>query len=123
MKGKTILQEKSFAYALRIIKLNRLLNQKNEFVISRQLMRCGTSVSAGIEEAGGSTTKREFARKLRTAYRDAVESRYWLSLLKDSGTISPKEGEALLHGCDELLKMLGRSLATIRRNMEKGIQK
>ena len=117
MKEKGIIREKSFAFALRIVKLNRFLTQKNEYVLSRQVLRCGTSIGANVEEANGSRTKKEFAQKLGSAYKDANETKYWLTLLKDSGMISVKEGDSMIGDCDELLKMLGSALKTLKSSL------
>ena len=117
MKEKGIIREKSFAFALRIVRLNKFLTQKNEYVLSRQVLRCGTSIGANVEEANGSRSKKEFAQKLGAAYKDANETKYWLSLLMDSGLVSAKEGESMIRDCDELLKMLGSAVKTLKSNV------
>jgi len=112
------MQQKSFAFAKRIVKLNKFLVGKNEFVLSRQVMRAGTSIGSNVEEANGSRTKKEFASKLGIAYKEANETKYWLSLLKDSGVITPKEGESMLADCEELLKIIGSAIRTLKASLK-----
>ncbi len=118
MKDKNIMQQKSFAFAKRIVKLNKFLVSRNEFVLSRQVLRAGTSIGSNVEEANGSRTKKEFASKLGIAYKEASETKYWLSLLKDSGVINPKEGDSIVTDCDELLKIIGSAIRTLKANLK-----
>ncbi len=80
---ENIIQQKSFLSAIKIIELYKyLVKVKKEFILSKQLLRSGTSIGANIEEASGDHSKKDFASKLSTAYKEARETRYWLSLLK-----------------------------------------
>ena len=118
MKQKSVIQDKSFDFAKRIVRLNKFLTNKNEFVLSRNVMRAGTSIGAYVEEANASQTKKVFAQKLALAYKEANETRYWLSLLKDSGLVGVKEGESMINDCDSLLKMIGSAVRTVRANLK-----
>ena len=83
MKKDNIIQTKSYDFALRIVKLYKHLSQeKKEFVLSKQLLRSGTSIGANIEEAIGGQSRKDFFAKLTIAYKEARESHYWIRLLK-----------------------------------------
>ena len=85
MKKENIIQQKSFAFALRIVHLYRYLtNEKKEFVLAKQALRSGTSIGANIEEAIGAQSEKDFLSKLSIAYKEARETKYWLNLLKAS---------------------------------------
>lgn len=111
--------EKSYAFALRIIKLRRFLrDQKSEFDISKQVLRSGTSIGANVEEAIGGHSRKDFKHKLSISYKEARETHYWLRLLRDSDFIERDSAESLLKDCDELLKIIGSTLITLNKNNE-----
>lgn len=83
-----ILAHKTYSFALRIVKLSQfLIEKKKEFVLSKQVLRSGTSIGANTEEAIGGQSERDFFAKLSIAYKEARETRYWLRLLQDSNYI------------------------------------
>ncbi|GET24885.1 four helix bundle protein [Prolixibacter sp. NT017] len=99
--------DKSFAFALKIVELSRyLMKEKNEYILSKQVLRSGTSIGANIEEAQGGFSKKDFSAKMGIAYKEARETKYWLRLLHQSGYIDEAKLNSLLPGCEELLKML-----------------
>lgn len=111
--------EKSYAFALRIIKLRRFLREeKLENDISKQILRCGTSIGANIEEAIGSHSKKDFKHKLSISYKEARETKYWLRLLRDSGYIEGDSSVSLLEDCEELLRLIGSTLVTLNKQDE-----
>ncbi|MGZ0654366.1 four helix bundle protein [Coraliomargarita sp. W4R53] len=111
--------EKSYAFALRIIKLRRFLrDEKSEYDISKQVLRSGTSIGANVEEAIGGHSRKDFKHKLTISYQEARETHYWLRLLRDSGFIEGDSAESLLHDCDELLKIIGSTLITLNKDNE-----
>lgn len=115
MKSENAVQQKSYAFALRIVKAYRYLaEEKKEFVLSKQLLRSGTSVGANVEEAIGGQTKKDFFAKLNIAYKEAWETMYWLRLLKDSDILNEKESDSLMNDCDELLKIIGTIIKTMK---------
>ncbi len=115
MKKDNIIQIKSYDFALRIVKLHKHLSQeKKEFVLSKQLLRSGTSIGANIEEAIGGQSRKDFFAKLTIAYKEARESHYWIRLLKDTDFLSDKEAETLLKDIEEILKIIGSIQKTIR---------
>jgi four helix bundle protein len=114
MKTNNIIQEKSYAFALRIIHLNHHLENKKEYVLARQVLRSGTSIGANLEEAIGGLTKREFTQRLGSAYKESRESMYWLKILKDTGIVEEKLALSLISDCDELVRMLGSAQKTLK---------
>jgi four helix bundle protein len=110
------LSHKTYSFALRIVKLSQfLIEKKKEFILSKQVLRSGTSIGANTEEAIGGQSERDFFAKLSIAYKEARETRYWLRLLQDSNYISSTQAHSLLYDCEEILKMAGKTLSTIRK--------
>ena len=108
MKKENIIQQKSFAFALRIVHLYRYLtNEKKEFVLAKQALRSGTSIGANIEEAIGAQSEKDFLSKLSIAYKEARETKYWLNLLKASQYLDTALADSLLTDAEELLKIIG----------------
>ena len=101
---------------MRIAKLSQfLVQEKKEFVLSKQILRCGTSVGANSEEAIGGQSEKDFFAKLSIAYKEARETHYWLRLLKDLNLIDEKLFESLINDCEEIMKIIGKTLSTIRK--------
>lgn len=114
---ESIIQEKSYKFALRIVKLYlHLTKEKKEFELSKQLLRSGTSIGANVEEAQGGQSGRDFLYKISISYKEARETRYWLRLLKDSGIIDLKLFNSFIKDCDELLKIIGKIQITLKKN-------
>jgi len=102
-----IIREKSFAYAVRIVKLYQyLISKKKEFVLAKQILRCGTSIGANVEEASGGVSKADFKNKLSIAYKEGRETQFWLRLLLATDYIDRKMYESLNKDCDELMRIL-----------------
>ena len=113
---ENIILNKTYNFALRIIKLNKFLNEeKREFTLSKQILRSGTSVGANAEEASGSISKKEFRAKFFISYKEARETHYWLRLLRDSEYIDKNLAESLLSDIEEILKILGAILKTVSK--------
>ncbi|ACM93347.1 conserved protein [Nautilia profundicola AmH] len=100
--------KKSYQFALRIVKLYKFLSKEKEFVLSKQLMRSGTSIGANITEAQEAISKKDFKNKMSIALKESVESRYWINLLKDSEYLSEKQAESLLNDLEEIIKILSK---------------
>ena len=112
---ENIVQIKSYAFAVRIVKVYQYLcEEKREYVLSKQLMRSGTSIVANIEEAIGGQSDKDFFSKLTIAYKEARETHYWIRLLKDTDYLSKSERESLLSDVNELLKIIGSIQNTLR---------
>lgn len=117
MKNDNVVQIKSYAFAVRIIKVFKYLSeQKKEFVLSKQLLRCGTSIGANIEEAIGGQPGKDFFAKLTISYKEARETHYWIRLLKDTDYLSIEEADSLLKDVDELLRIIGSIQKTLRNS-------
>ena len=108
MKSENLVRDKSYAFALKIVMLYRFLSEDvQEFVLSKQALRSGTSIGANVEEALGGQSGKDFHAKLLIAYKEARETLYWLRLLHDSGYINDNYFDSLSSDCNELLKLLG----------------
>ena len=119
MKTDNVVQEKSYAFALRIIKLYKYLkNNKNEYDLSRQILRSGTSIGANIEEAIGAQSKKDFISKISIAYKETRETHYWIRLLRDSHFIESKQADSLLEDCVVLQKIIGTIQRTVKQKKE-----
>lgn len=115
MAKESIVREKAFAFAIRIVKLYKFLSiEKREFVLSKQLLRSGTSIGANIEEADGAISKKEFSNKISIAYKEARETSYWLRLLEATDFIEKRLFESLVTDCEELCKLPFAIIRTTR---------
>ena len=115
MKKDNVIQLKSYDFALRIVKLSQfLVRDKKEFVLSKQILKSGTSIGANIEEAIGGQSDKDFKSKMTIAYKEARETKYWLRLLRDSGYLDKTEVQSLLMECEEILKILGSTVKTMK---------
>ncbi|MGB3078257.1 MAG: four helix bundle protein [Saprospiraceae bacterium] len=114
--SKSVLRVKSYLFAIRIIKLSQYLqSERKEYVLSKQILRSGTAIGALIREAEFGQSKADFINKLNISLKEANETDYWLSLLKDTGYIDETEYKNLAEECSELIKMLVSSLKTLRQ--------
>jgi four helix bundle protein len=117
MKTDNIIQIKSYAFAIRIVNAYKyLIEEHKEYVLSKQLLRCGTSIGANIEEAIGGQSQKDFFAKLTIAYKEARETKYWLNLLRDTGYLSNEQSISLLIDIEELLKIIGSIQKTLRNS-------
>lgn len=107
MKEDNVLKEKSFKFAIRCVKLYEYLcNEKQEYVLSKQLLRSGTSIGSNIKEGIYAQSKADFGAKLSIAKKEAAETEYWLELLETTNYLSESESQSILKDCRELLKIL-----------------
>jgi four helix bundle protein len=113
-----VVQQKSFAFAIRIVNLYKhLVYEKKEFVLSKQILRCGTSIGANIEESIGGQSDRDFLSKISISYKETRETIYWLKLLKETDFIKIEEFESLNNDAEEICRILG----SIQISMKKKI--
>lgn len=116
-KKENIVMNKSYAFALRIIKLYKyLIANKKEFVLSKQILRSGTAIGALIKEAEHAQSKADFINKMNIALKEANETEYWLMLLKDSNYINEKSFESIQSDSSELIKLLASIVKTSKDN-------
>ena len=112
---ENVLKDKSYSFALRIVRLYKHLTaETKEYVLSKQVLRSGTSIGANITEAGQAQSKADFVHKLAIALKEAVETEYWLCLLRDGEFISVSQTESLLNDCTELIRILTSSIKTAK---------
>lgn len=113
-----IVQEKSYQFAIRIVKLYKYLCQeKKEFVLSKQLLRCGTAIGANIEEAIGGQSEKDFFAKLTIGYKETRETHYWIRLLIDTDYLTKEQSESILTDTEELLKIIGSIQKTMKNKL------
>ena len=102
---ESIIEKKSFEFALKIIELYKKLLEQNEYVLSKQLLRSGTSIGANVTEATAAQSKKDFITKMSIASKEARETKYWLTLLSKSKLVNVNFNDYLLE-IDELIKIL-----------------
>jgi four helix bundle protein len=115
-----IIQKKTYSFALKIIQLYISMRKENEFVLSNQLVRAGTSIGANVEEAEAGQTKKDFIAKMAIASKEARETNYWLRLFRDSGLLDPDESSALIGESKEIIRILTSIVKTsqLKNNVE-----
>lgn len=110
-----IVADKSYAFALRIVKLYKYLRYtQNEFILSKQVLRSGTSIGANVEEAIAASSRADFVNKLNISAKETRETIFWLRLLKDSEFISERSFESIYQDALELKKILSSILLTTK---------
>jgi four helix bundle protein len=114
MQNDGPLLQKSFQFAVQIVHFCRSLARSREFVLSKQLLRSGTSIGANIEEESQAESKKDFISKLSIALKEAHESRFWLRLIRETKIRSPAETDVLLAPLQEITKMLAASIRTAK---------
>ena len=116
---ENILKDGSYAFALRIIKANRhIVSEFKEYVLSKRLLRSGTSIGANIAEAKQAQSRADFVSKLSIALKETVETDYWLSLLPDSDMLTPKQADSLIADRAELKAILTAAIKTTKKNSQ-----
>ena len=115
---ESVLKEKSFKFAIRIVNLYKhLCESKKEFVLSKQILRSGTSVGANIREAEHSESKADFVHKMAVAQKEINETIYWLELMKETEYISKQEFESINIDAVEIIKMITSSIKTAKSKL------
>lgn len=115
-----VVEKKSFAFAVRIVRLCRFLKEKKkELVISKQLLRAGTSVGANVAEAQEAFSEKDFAAKLSIARKEAAESAYWIRLLFETEYLSQEQFDSIYGDAVELRKILSSIVLTIEKKQKR----
>ena len=113
--GDSIIQQKSRDFAIRIIGCYKFLTeQKNEFIMSKQLLRCGTSIGANTRESKNAQSRMDFLNKLNIALKEADETEYWLDLLHETKYLDDQQYTSLNDDCIELIKILTASIKKLK---------
>ena len=115
LKSQKDLKTRAYFFSIEIVKLvSNFPNEKSFWIIGDQLLRAGTSIGANIIEAKAASSKRDFTNFYNIALKSANETKYWICLLKDTGLVKAEKIQSVLKEADELSKMLGASLLTLR---------
>jgi len=117
---ENVIANKSYAFALRMIRLYQFLSeQKKEYVLSKQLLRSGTAIGAMVKESEHAQSKADFLNKMNVALKEANETEYWLMLLKDTGYINNKEFDSINADCTEILRLLISIVKSTKTSLKK----
>jgi len=115
----SILENKSYDFAIRIVKCSQYLQQtKKEFILSKQLLRSGTAIGALLAEGKFAQSKADFINKLSVSLKEANETKYWLRLLKDCQYLDEKMANHILEDIEQLIKMLASSIKTAKESIK-----
>ena len=115
----SIIKTKSKAFAVRIVRLYKYLqDEKKEYVLSRQVLRSGTSIGANVHEAFFGLSRKDFAMKLQIALKEACETEYWIELLTETDYITRNDSESIMNDCQELARLLHASVKTAKNVIE-----
>ena len=115
MRENLILQ-KTYSFALKIIRVYILLKDDKEYLLSKQLLRSATSIGAKAEEGSAAQTRKDFIAKFSIALKEAKETHYWLRLLRDSNILEKATADVLMIECEEIQKIITSILKTSRKN-------
>ena len=115
LKANNVVIEKSYSFALSVIQMARVLRKQHDYEIASQLVRCGTSIGANVEEAQCGVSRADFAAKMGIASKEARETRYWLRLLRDSQVLSRDQVHPRLKEVEELIRILTAIVKTSQR--------
>ncbi|HHU16573.1 MAG: four helix bundle protein [Kiritimatiellia bacterium] len=116
MKTDGVLQTKSKAFAIRIVRLFQFLTEKKrEFVLSKQVLRSGTSIGANIAESKYAISRKDFILKLQIALKEASETAFWLELLHETDYLAHRDFSGIYADCEEMLRLLTSSLLTLKK--------
>jgi four helix bundle protein len=120
MAKYNILQEKSFAFAVRIVKMYKFLCEEHkEYMLSKQILRSGTSIGANIEEGIAGQSDKDFLSKFSISYKEARETVYWLKLLFATDYLSKEQADSLIFDAEELCKILSKIIITTKSKLTK----
>ncbi len=117
---ENVVKDKSYSFAIQIIELYKILIEKKEFVLSKQLLRSGTSVGALIQEAEHAESKKDFIHKLSISLKEANETTYWLNLLFDTNYINKLEFDKINNLNIELIRILVSIIKSSKNNLKNG---
>ena len=118
--SKSVLKDKSFLFAISVVNLyNDLCNREKEFVMSKQLLRSGTSVGANIREAKNAESTKDFIHKLGVAQKECDETQFWLELLNETKYLSKERYLQLYDEANQIYKMLRSTILTSKQKMDK----
>jgi len=119
--GKNVVYEKSFSFSLQVIKLCNNLRENHEYIISDQLLKCGTSIGANISEGAYAQSKKDFINKLSIALKESSETEYWLRLIKEAIIVDTKLINELIEQVQEIIKLLIAIINKAKTNLQQEV--
>jgi len=122
MKKDNLILEKSFGFALKIVDLYKYLVRENEYIISKQILKSGTSIGANVEEATAVQSRRDFITKMAIASKEARETKYWLRLLTKS-KMTTRDCSLLIKEIDEIINIITAIVKTAQNNLKMNLSK
>lgn len=118
MKEDNLIQTESYNFAVKIIRLYQyLVQEKREFTLSKQILRCGTSIGANIEEAIGGQSGKDFFAKISISYKEARETHFWIRLLYDTDYITIDKKDELINDVEKILRIIGSIQKTMKQKL------
>ena len=117
MQKSNIIKEKTYQFALDIINLYRTMQKQNEFVLSKQLVRSGTSIGANVEEASAAQSRKDFISKMAISSKEARETSYWLRLFRNSKLCDKIDYSELIKESEEIIKILTSIVKTSQKQL------
>jgi four helix bundle protein len=114
---ENLIQQKTYDFALEIINTSKQMQMNKEFVLSRQLLKSGTSIGANVEEAIGGQSRKDFLSKISIAYKEARETKFWLRLLRDSNSMDTAHSDELIYQVEEILRIIGSIQRTTKSKL------
>ena len=119
MEEKGTVKDKSKVFAIDIIKLyKKITENQKEYVLSKQLLRCGTSIGANVSEAESGISKKDFLSKMYIAYKECCETEFWLDILHETQYVDDASFSYLMPKCSELKKMLSSITKTLKESLQ-----
>jgi four helix bundle protein len=112
----SIIKDKSYKFAIRIVRICKELNEKKEYVLSREILRAGTHIGARVKEAQQAEARQDFIHKMSVALQNASKTEYWLELLRDTDFIDQKTFNSLNDDCAEILRLLTKIVKSSKQN-------
>lgn len=117
---KSTVKSKSMRFAVRIVRLCQYLrNERKEYVMCKQLLRCGTSIGANLSEAECAISKKDFLSKIYIALKECMETKYWLELLHETNYLTDIQYASIIADCEEIRKMLSSTTKTLSDELNK----
>ncbi len=115
LSQRSLVYDKAYKFSIRVVNAYKYLTQnQQEWILSKQLIRSGTSIGSNIAEANGAISQGDFSAKMSIAYKECLETKYWLSLLKDTGYLEEQAFDSIYKDADEIGKILFAILKTTR---------
>ena len=120
--SENVIEKKSYAFSINVVNAYKKLESRSEYVLSKQLLRSGTSIGANVMEGLRAQSRKDFISKMNIALKEANESEYWIRLLMDTGYLSRQEDKLLLNECKEVCRILSSIVRTANNNLDNKVK-